>query len=89
MSTYEKGVFINVPFDRKYKGLFDALVFAVYDCGFLPRCSMEEGDSSNVRVQTIARIIDGRRFGIPIVTRFSVLTLADKTSGRTETRSKT
>jgi len=64
MSTYEKGVFINAPFDRNYKRLFDALVFAVHDCGFIARCSMEEGDSSNVRVQTIARIIDGCRFGI-------------------------
>jgi hypothetical protein len=48
MSTYEKGVFINVPFDRKYQRLFNALVFAVYDCGFIARCSLEEGDSSNV-----------------------------------------
>jgi hypothetical protein len=43
MSTYEKGVFINVPFDRKYQRLFNALVFAVYDCGFIARCSLEEG----------------------------------------------
>lgn len=69
MSTYEKGVFINAPFDRKYKRLFDALVFAVHDCGFIARCSMEEGDSSNVRVQTIARIIDGCRFGIHDLSR--------------------
>lgn len=69
MSTYEKGVFINVPFDRKYKRLFDALVFAVYDCGFIARCSMEEGDSSNVRVQTIGRIIRECRFGIHDLSR--------------------
>ena len=69
MSTYEKGVFINAPFDRNYKRLFDALVFAVHDCGFIARCSMEEGDSSNVRVQTIARIIDGCRFGIHDLSR--------------------
>ena len=69
MSTYENGVFINAPFDRKYKRLFDALVFAVHDCGFVARCSMEEGDSSNVRVQTIARIIDGCRFGIHDLSR--------------------
>lgn len=69
MSTYEKGVFINAPFDRKYKRLFDALVFAVHDCGFIAHCSMEEGDSSNVRVQSIARIIDGCRFGIHDLSR--------------------
>lgn len=75
MSTYEKGVFINAPFDRRYKKLFDALVFAVHDCGFIARCSMEEGDSSNVRVQTIARIIDGCRFGIHDLSRTTALEL--------------
>lgn len=69
MSTYDLGVFINVPFDRRYKKLFDALVFAVHDCGFEARCSKEEGDSSNVRVQTIARIIDQCRFGIHDLSR--------------------
>jgi hypothetical protein len=69
MSTYNLGVFINVPFDRRYKKLFDALVFAVHDCGFEARCSKEEGDSSNVRVQTIAQIIDQCRFGIHDLSR--------------------
>jgi hypothetical protein len=41
MSTYDLGVFINVPFDRRYKKLFDALVFAVHDCGFEARCSKD------------------------------------------------
>ena len=32
-------VFINCPFDEQYKPLFHAAVFAVIDCGFIPRCA--------------------------------------------------
>jgi len=69
MNTYENGVFINVPFDRRYKKLFDALVFAVHDCGFVSHCSKEQGDSSTVRVQNIASIIDQCRLGIHDLSR--------------------
>jgi hypothetical protein len=69
MNSYENSVFINVPFDRRYKKLFDALVFAVHDCGFVAHCSKEEADSSNVRVQSIARIMDQCRFGIHDLSR--------------------
>jgi hypothetical protein len=31
MVSYNDRVFINVPFDRRYKKLFEALVFAVHD----------------------------------------------------------
>ena len=45
---YNDNVFINCPFDAKYKSLFDAMVFAVHDCGFIPRCALEEDDASEV-----------------------------------------
>lgn len=32
--TYENSVFINCPFDPEYWPLFEAIVFAAYDCGF-------------------------------------------------------
>ncbi len=32
---YNDNVFLNCPFDSAYKQLFDAMVFAVYDCGFI------------------------------------------------------
>lgn len=53
MPAYAKGVFINVPFDRRYKRLFDALVFGVHDCGFAARCTKEEGDSSQIRLENL------------------------------------
>jgi hypothetical protein len=39
-------VFINVPFDRRYKKLFDALVFAVHHCGLVARCAREFDDGA-------------------------------------------
>lgn len=42
MSTeYDLNVFINCPFDKDYAPLFDAILFAIYKCGFRPRCAME------------------------------------------------
>jgi len=51
LASRREGVFINVPFDRRYKKLFDALVFAVHDCGLLARGAREEDDSSQVRFE--------------------------------------
>lgn len=41
MAAYEDSVFLNVPFDKNYGRLFDALVFAVHDCGFVARSALE------------------------------------------------
>jgi len=40
-------VFINCPFDSDYKPLFDAIVFAIFDFGFVPRCSLEVANIAN------------------------------------------
>ncbi len=57
-------VFINCPFDVKYRPMFHALVFAVFDCGFVARCALEERDSGEVRIDKIIRIIESCRYGI-------------------------
>jgi hypothetical protein len=73
---YNESVFINCPFDGKYKTLFDAIVFAVNDCGFVARCALEEDDGSQVRVQRIYEIIAACRLGIHDLSRVEV----DKTT---------
>src|SRR3990170_5195013 len=45
MASYEDSVFINCPFDSEYRAIFYALVFAVYDCGYVARCALEVDDS--------------------------------------------
>lgn len=69
---YNKNVFINCPFDAKYKPLFEAVVFAVHDCGFVARCALEEDDGSQIRVQKIYAIISQCRLGIHDLSRIEV-----------------
>ena len=66
---YNDNVFINCPFDSAYKPLFDAIVFAVHDCGFVARCALEEGDASQVRIDKIYNIIEDCRYGIHDISR--------------------
>jgi len=68
-ATSQNDVFINCPFDEKYKPLFHALFFSVFDCGFRVRCALEIDDSSEVRVQKILRIIEESRYGIHDISR--------------------
>ncbi len=69
---YEYNVFINCPFDRPYKRIFDAVVFAVFDCGFIPRTTLEITNTVEVRVDKIARIMDECRFGYHDISRTSL-----------------
>jgi len=66
VTTSLKGrhVFINCPFDPGYRPIFDAIVFTVYDLGFVARCSLEEDDAGEFRLAKIERIIEECRFGI-------------------------
>ena len=66
---YNDNVFLNCPFDSDYKQLFDAMVFAVHDCGFIARCALEEGDASQVRIDKIYDIIADCRYGIHDISR--------------------
>lgn len=67
--TYGDRVFLNVPFDRRYRALFDALVFAVHDCGFVARCALEGDDGSVVRLNKIFDIMEECRYGIHDLSR--------------------
>lgn len=66
---YNASVFINCPFDNGYKPLFRATVFAVYDCGFNPRCALELYDSGQVRIDKIIKLVEGCRYGIHDISR--------------------
>ena len=68
-TAYGKSVFINCPFDPDYTPLFRALVFTVIRCGFYPRCTLEESDSSEVRVHKIFRMISECKYGVHDLSR--------------------
>jgi len=66
---YEYSVFINCPFDEAYRPLFEAVVFAVHDCGYVARSSLEVTDASQVRIEKIAAIIATCKFGVHDISR--------------------
>lgn len=68
-TNYEDNVFINCPFDDVYKPIFDAIVFAVHDAGFVARCSLEVSDTSQNRLERIMKIISECRYSIHDISR--------------------
>jgi hypothetical protein len=68
-SGYNDGVFINAPFDTRYKPLFHSIVFAVHDCGFQARCADEVSDGTEIRLMKLYRIIADCKYGIHDLSR--------------------
>src|SRR5262249_47825244 len=66
---YSRSVFLNVPFDDRYRPLFRAIVFAVFDCGFIARCGWESADGSRGRIDKIYELIGECRLGIHDISR--------------------
>ncbi len=61
--VYEESVFINCPFDNKYRPIFQAMIFTIKACDFTPRCALEfDGDQN--RLQRIINVIRGCQFGV-------------------------
>jgi hypothetical protein len=68
-AEYADSVFVNCPFDSDYRPLFEAIVFTIHDCGYAARCALEVDDSSEVRIDKVARMISGCRLGIHDISR--------------------
>lgn len=68
-ASYTRNVFINCPFDEGYDPIFYAVVFAIIDCGFLPRCALEMGDSGQTRFDNIKCLIEKSKFGVHDISR--------------------
>ena len=60
----ENSVFLNCPFDPSYKRIFEAIVFAIFDAGFIPRCALEADDSTENRLAKIFKLISECNYGI-------------------------
>lgn len=65
----KNSVFINCPFDEKYKDMFRAMVFVVLDCKADPYCALKNDDSGHVRVNTILKMITFCGLGIHDILR--------------------
>ncbi len=67
--SYENSVFINCPFDAEYRPIFEALVFAVFDCGFVPRCAYEFAGSGGARIENLVTLVRECKYGIHDISR--------------------
>ncbi len=57
INNFQTNVFINCPFDDKYRSLLKPLLFTIRYCGLNPRIASERMDSSEVRLDKIIEII--------------------------------
>ncbi len=62
-------VFINCPFDDRYKPFFDIIVFTILRCGFVPRCALEADNAGENRFQKILAIMMDCRLSIHDICR--------------------
>jgi hypothetical protein len=57
-------VFINCPFTADFRPLHEAMIFTVLACYFLPRSALEAGDSGDVRLDKIVRLIKESQYSV-------------------------
>lgn len=69
VSPFEKGVFINCPFDKKYEPILQAILFCVIYLGFAPRIATESNDSSENRLRKIQSLIEESKYSIHDLSR--------------------
>jgi hypothetical protein len=62
-------VFINCPFDTDFAPLFDAIVFSVVCCGFIPRSALESGNVSDSRMDRVVQAIFSSKYSIHDLSR--------------------
>ena len=66
---FDRNVFINCPFDDSYTPIFNAVVFAVHNLGFRPRCALESSNAGQIRLSKIMDIINDCKYSIHDLSR--------------------
>jgi len=61
----------TVPAHSLRDSSFDAVVFAVHDCGFVALCALEASDSGEARIDKILAIIANVSLGFTTFLRIS------------------
>jgi len=72
VQEYDRQVFVNVPFDTRYRKLLHALVFVLHDCGLVARCALEADDGGVIRLEKIYGILEACRLGIHDLSRITL-----------------
>ena len=77
MAFNDIDVFVNCPFDKIYKPIFNAIVFTIVRSGYRVRCALEADDAGDIRFTKICAIIEQCKFGLHDISRTEI----DKASG--------
>ncbi len=67
--AFEKNVFINCPFDDKYRPILRAILFCIYYLGFQPRIAVERLNGAEARIEKLFELIEESKFGIHDLSR--------------------
>lgn len=66
---FERSVFVNCPFDEAFAPLLQAIAFCIVDLGFYPRLAPENANNAETRLDRIAQLIRGSKYGIHDLSR--------------------
>lgn len=67
---YDINVFINCPYDKRYRQLRRTIIFAVTMCGFRPWLVSMDQDGGRVRMEKILGMIRKSKYGIHDLCRY-------------------
>jgi hypothetical protein len=65
-------VFINCPFDDSYAPILQAIVFAIFACGYRSRCALEDNDGADLRFSKLMQMITKCDFGVHDLSRTEI-----------------
>lgn len=76
---FGQSVFVNCPFDDEFAPVLQSVAFCVVYLGFFPRLAPENADNAAARLDRIADLIRGSKYGIHDLSRCKS-TMADEYS---------
>lgn len=66
---FDRSVFLNCPFDDEYAPILQAVAFCIVYLGFYPRLAPENADNAVARLDRIAELVRGSKYGIHDLSR--------------------
>lgn len=66
---FDRSVFVNCPFDEEFAPILQAIAFCIVCLGFHPRLAPENADNSAARLDRIAELVRGSKYGIHDLSR--------------------
>ena len=69
MPPFERSVFVNCPFDEDFAPILQAIAFCIVYLGYFPRLAPENADNAATRLDRIAELVRGSKYGIHDLSR--------------------